>query len=90
MNAVEAVKRAKELAIELFAEDAGSPPRLEEVVPVEAWAWDVTLSFKRTTPLSSGTLAINMAPHLMNYEKVVRLDNTTGDLILIQDVERAA
>jgi hypothetical protein len=90
MNAVEAVARAKELAIEVFGDDAGSIPRLEEIVPLDDWAWDITLSFKRTTPLSAGTLAINMAPHLANYEKVIRLNRQTGDLILIQDVDRAA
>lgn len=90
MNAVEAIARAKELAIEVFADDAGSTPRLEEVVPVDSWAWDITLSFRRASPLSTGTLAINVAPHLTNYEKVVRLDRETGELVFIQDVERAA
>jgi hypothetical protein len=90
MNAVDAVAQAKQYVTELFGEDAGSPPRLEEVVPMNDEFWDVTLSFKRATPLAAGMLAINMSPELANYQKVVRITKETGDLVLVQDVDRAA
>lgn len=87
MNAIDAVAKAKELAILVFGEDAGSPPRLEAVAPVSASIWDVTLSFKRVAPLASGGLALNMAPHLVNYQKLLRIDLETGDLIFVKDAE---
>ena len=88
MNAIEAIAKAKELAIEVFGADAGSVPRLEGIEPNGA-VWDVTLSFKRAVPLASGALALNMAPHLVNYTKLLRIDKSNGDLILIKDPEAA-
>ena len=90
MEILEIVEAAKKHAARIFGDDAGSEPRLEEIMPVNGSIWDVTLSFRRKAPLAAGTLAINLAPHLVNYQKVVRINGADGALVLIQDVDRNA
>jgi hypothetical protein len=90
MDIVEIVEAAKGHAVRIFADDAGSEPRLEEIIPVNGSIWDVTLSFRRKAPLAAGGLAINLAPHLVNYHKVIRVDGSNGELVQIQDVDHGA
>lgn len=90
MDIVEIVEAAKGHAVKTFGDDAGSEPRLEEIIPVNGALWDVTLSFRRKAPLAAGGLAINLAPHLVNYYKIVRVDGSDGKLVQIKDVDMTA
>ena len=87
MELKEIVAAAKHHIVDLFGDDAASVPGLEEIVPVQGLIWDVTLSFRRRLPLASGGLAINIAPHLVNYEKIVRINGEDGAIVSVKDVE---
>jgi hypothetical protein len=90
MDDIHAVARAKALVEEMFGDDAASPPSLEGIV-LNGDFWDVTLSFKRSRPLSVGGLAaFNVAPHLNNYQKLFRLKKSDGALLLIKDAVEAS
>jgi hypothetical protein len=90
MEMEQIVEAAKAYAVKMFGDDAASEPRLEEIIPVNDALWDITLSFRRKAPLAAGGLAINLAPHLVNYYKIVRIHGNDGKLVQIKDVDMTA
>jgi hypothetical protein len=86
LSAQEAIKAAKALALDVFAEDVGSPPSLESVSPSREF-WEICLSFKRAKPLAAGGLGLSMDPSLVNYRKLFRIDRADGSLVSISDPE---
>jgi hypothetical protein len=90
MEMEQIVEAAKAYAVRMFGDDASSQPRFEEIIPVNGDIWDVTLSFRRSAPLAAGGLAINLAPHLVNYYKIIRVDGNGGKLVQIKDVDMSA
>lgn len=86
-NATEAVRIARQAAMEVFGDDAATPPSLEAVRPDGA-TWLVWLSFRRAKPLAAGALGFAMDPDLTNYRKVFRIAADTGGLIEVFDDRR--
>lgn len=86
MDAIEAVAKAKEHALELFAGDMSGAPSLEGIQP-DDHDWEITLSFTRARPLQAGGLGLAMNPNLVNYRKKIRIKRDTGALVSVTDPE---
>ena len=99
MTPTEAIKRAKELVAELFAEDHVSQIGLEEIEFDEASkAWDVTIGFYRPsvppqTPAGvSAIIAAGLGGGMRDHEriyKIVSIRDDDGELIAIRNRDMA-
>ena len=92
MEVKEAVSKAKNYAMALFSEDGAIDFALEEVEHDRARSfWLITLSFRRRRAPSDGEmgkLGIALEQLGPRYSKIVKVDNSTGEILSVTNRER--